>query len=235
MPSNHLILCLPLLLLPSVFPSRRVCSYESLLCIRCLPGSSVHGILQAIVLEWIAISFSKGSSQPRDWTWVSCIVDRRFPIWATREVKQYLQLGTLPSQLLLDWNVSASLQGHSLHLCPSDFQPFLLSPGSPCGISSLSSSHSLFLSLSYSIYFSSFWTIPVSKCVLSHFSHVQLFAILWTVAHQTPLSMGFSRQEYWSGLPFPTPGDLPNPRIKPVSHVSCLGRQGGRFFTTSIT
>ena len=50
------------------------------------PGSSVHGILQAIVLEWIAISFSSGSSWPRDWTQVSHIVDRRFTIWATREV-----------------------------------------------------------------------------------------------------------------------------------------------------
>ena len=39
----------------------------------------------------------------------------------------------------------------------------------------------------------------------------------WTVAHQSPLSMGFSRQEYWSGLPFPSPGDLPNPGIKPMS------------------
>ena len=47
-----------------------------------LPGSSVHGIFQAIVLEWIAISFSRGSSQPRDWTRVSRIVDRRLTIWA---------------------------------------------------------------------------------------------------------------------------------------------------------
>ena len=46
-------------------------------------------------------------------------------------------------------------------------------------------------------------------------SHVRLFVTLWTVAHQAPLSMGFSRQEYWSGLPFPSPGDLPNPGIKP--------------------
>ena len=49
------------------------------------------------------------------------------------------------------------------------------------------------------------------------FGHVQLFATSWTVALQTPLSMGFSRQEYWSGLPFPSPGDLPNPGIKPQS------------------
>jgi len=51
-----------------------------------LPGSSVHGIFQAIVLEWIAISFSRESSQPRDRTRVSHIIDRRFTIWATREV-----------------------------------------------------------------------------------------------------------------------------------------------------
>ena len=48
-----------------------------------LPGSSVHGIFQARVLEWVAISFSRGSSWPRDWTWVSCIAGRRFTIWAT--------------------------------------------------------------------------------------------------------------------------------------------------------
>ena len=52
-----------------------------------LPGSSVHGIFQAIVLEWAAISFSRGSSWPWDPTWVSCIVDRRFTIWATRDVR----------------------------------------------------------------------------------------------------------------------------------------------------
>ena len=51
------------------------------------PGSSVHGILQARVLEWVAISFSRGSSQPRDRTRVSCIAGRRFNLWTTREAK----------------------------------------------------------------------------------------------------------------------------------------------------
>ena len=51
-----------------------------------LPGSSIHGIFQARVLEWVAISFSRGSSWPRDWTRVSCTVGRRFTVWATREV-----------------------------------------------------------------------------------------------------------------------------------------------------
>ena len=50
------------------------------------PSSSVHGIFQAILLEWIAISFSRGSSRPRDQTQVSCIVDGRFTVWDTREV-----------------------------------------------------------------------------------------------------------------------------------------------------
>ena len=53
-----------------------------------LPGSFVHGILQARILEWVAIPFSGGSSWPRDWTWVSCIAGRFFTIWATREAQE---------------------------------------------------------------------------------------------------------------------------------------------------
>ena len=55
----------------------------------------------------------------------------------------------------------------------------------------------------------------------------------WTVARQTPLPIGVSRQEYWSGLPFPTPGDLPNPGIEPASLVSPA--LAGGFFTTATT
>ena len=58
--------------------------------------------------------------------------------------------------------------------------------------------------------------------VLSHvhlFHHIQLFVTLWTVPFQAPLSTGFSQQEFWSGLPFPAPGDLPDPGIKPASLV----------------
>ena len=50
-----------------------------------LSGSSVHGILQAKILEWVAIPFSRGSSQPRDWNWVSCSVGRFFTIWSTKD------------------------------------------------------------------------------------------------------------------------------------------------------
>ena len=67
----------------------------------------------------------------------------------------------------------------------------------------------------------------------SCFSRVRLFVTLWTVARQAPLSMDFSRQAYWSGLPLLPPGDLPYPGIKPAS----LGSPAlaGRFFTTSAT
>ena len=56
------------------------------------PGSSVHGILQTRILEWVAMPFSKGSSQPRDGTWVSCIVGRFFTVWTTREAKSQLKV-----------------------------------------------------------------------------------------------------------------------------------------------
>ena len=68
-------------------------------------------------------------------------------------------------------------------------------------------------------------TLP--GCVLSYFSCVWLFVTLWTIAHQAFLSMGFSRQEYWSGLPCPSPGDLPDQGIKPKSLTSNLHWQVG--------
>ena len=96
-----------------------------------LPGSSVCGILQARVLEWVAIPFSRVSIKPRDWTRVSCIAGRFFTTWATRESESEVA-----------------------QLCPT-------------------------------------------LC--------------------DPMAMGFSRQEYWSGLPFPSPEDLPNTGLEPRS------------------
>ena len=63
-----------------------------------LPGSSVHRILQAWILKWVAISFLRGSSQPRDWTWVSCIAGRFFTVWATREIRVSWRAETKPNQ-----------------------------------------------------------------------------------------------------------------------------------------
>ena len=96
-----------------------------------LLGSSFQGILQARILEWVAISFSRGAPQPRDRTQVSRIAGRRFNLWATREALKVKSL-----------------------------------------------------------------------------SRVWLFVTPWTIACQASPSMGFSRQEYWSGLPFP-------------SHIAC--------------
>ena len=121
----------------------------------CSPtGSTVHGILQGRILEWVAMPFSRGSSE----TWVSCIAGRFSIIRATREAQ-------------------------------------------------LSSVQSL--------------------------SRARLFATLWTVAHQASLSMGFSREECWSGLPCPSLGDLPDPGIELTSLMSPA--LAGGFFNTSTT
>ena len=73
------------------------------------------------------------------------------------------------------------------------------------------------------------WVTELNWCMLSCFSCVRLFATPWTVARQAPLSLGFSRQEYWFGLPFPTPGDLPDPGIEPMSLISLALADG--FFS----
>ena len=76
-------------------------------------------------------------------------------------------------------------------------------------------------------------SLQLPTCVPSRFSRVLLFLSLWTIAFQAPLSMGFSRQEYWNGLPCPPPGDLPDPGIKPSSLTSPA--LAGGFFTASAT
>ena len=126
-----------------------------------LPGSSVRGILQARILEWFAIPFSRGSSQPKDGIWVSCIGRRILCHCATRE----------------------SL---CIYAC-------------------------------------------VCVCVLVAQPHPTLCSSIDYIAWQAPLSMGFSRLEYWSGLPFPSPGDLPDPGSKLASPVSPA--LAGRYFT----
>ena len=73
--------------------------------------------------------------------------------------------------------------------------------------------------------------VSMRACMLSHFSHVQPFMTPWTVAYQAPVSMGFSRQEYWSGFPCLPPGYISNPQIKPMSLM--FPQLADRFFTTS--
>ena len=72
-------------------------------------------------------------------------------------------------------------------------------------------------------------------CVYLSFSRVQLLATPWTIACQAPLSMGFSKQEHWRGLPFPSPGDLPNSGIEfrsPILQVDSLPSEPSRYLTS---
>ena len=112
-----------------------------------LPGSSIHQIFQARILKWVAISFSRRTFQPRDWTQVSHIVGRRFTIWATREAQPMYTY--ILKAIFLAIHVLCCVK--LLQSCPTLTAP-------------------------------------------------------WTVAWQASLSMGFSRQEYWSELSFLTPG-----------------------------
>ena len=88
-----------------------------------LPGSSVHGVFQARVLEWFAISLSRGSSHPRDWTQVSHIVSRHFTVWATREDHSFGSLYVSYAQKVLIWNQCA--------LCFGQIAVFLVVFGLP--------------------------------------------------------------------------------------------------------
>ena len=87
-----------------------------------LSGSSIHGLFQARVLEWIAISFSRGSSQPRDPTWVSHIVGRLFTVWATREAafpfskvsfqpRDWTQISHVADRFFTSWDTRKILEG----------------------------------------------------------------------------------------------------------------------------
>ena len=131
-----------------------------------LPGSSVHGILQARITGWVAVSSSRGSSKPRDWT-----------LSPAFQANSSL-LSHLGSPQPFPQNMKTNIT-HRRKCC---YILFIISP---------------------------------FETRVSSFNCAQLFATAWTAAHQAPLSMGFSRQGYWSGLPFPFPGDLPHPAIEP--------------------
>ena len=137
----------------------------------CSPsGSSVHGIFQARILEWVAISYSRGSSQSVIQTPISCIycISKKILYPLAPPGKACRMKHTLGSILPGEISISSDMQMIS----------------------------------------------PLRQKVKS-LSCVRLFATLWTAALQAPPSIGSSRQEYWSGLPFLSPGDFPNPGTEP--------------------
>ena len=157
---------------------------------------TVHGILQARILGWVAFPFSRGSSWPRNQTGVSCN-------WAIREAWSF-RLYTTP--YLKDW-----VRGSVL--------PVL----TPLWVLS----HRILV----------VGCLVRTPCMrfmrVKLLSQVQLWMIPWTVACQAPLSMGYSSQEYWSGLPSTPPENLPNPGMEPTFLMSPA--LAGGFFTTSTT
>ena len=153
MPSNHLIFCCLLLLLPSIFPSIRVFSNESALYIR----------------------------QPKYWSF-------SFNISPSNEHPGLISLR-------MDWLDLLAVQGTLKHLLQNESQTIKkMAIGTYISIITLN-----------------------VKVKVKSLSCVQLFATLWTVVYEASPSMGFSRQEYCSGLPFPSPGDLPDPGVEPGS------------------
>ena len=151
-----------------------------------LPGSSVHGIFQARVLEWVAISFSRASSWPRNRTQVSRIAGTFFNSWATREAH------------------STAAAAKSLQSCPTLRDPW---DGSPPG----SPIHGILQTRTLkwvAISFSNAWKWKVK---VKSLSRVWLLATPWTATYQAPPSMGFSRQEYWNGVPLPSPAHSTKP------------------------
>ena len=152
-----------------------------------LPGSCVHEIFQTRILEWVAVSFSRGSSQPKDWTCVSYIGRQILYLYATREANIADSLSSAAAAAL-----------KSLQSCPTLWDPIDGSPpGSPVpGILQARTLEKVAISSSNAWK----WKVKVKSL-----SCVRLVATPWTAAHQAPPSMGFSRQEYWSGVPLPSP------------------------------
>ena len=142
----------------------------------------VHGILQARILQWVAVPFSRGSSQPRGRTQVSHIADGFFTSWATREAQNHI----------------TATAAKSLQSCPTLCDPIDGSPPSSPVPGILQARILEWVAISFSNAWK--WKVKVKSL-----SRVRLLVTPWTAAYQGPPSMGFSKQEYWSGVPLPSP------------------------------
>ena len=228
------------------------------------PKSSVHGILQAEILEWVAILFSWGSFWPRDWTCVSCIAGRFFYLLSHQGSPRFCctcilfcpfpviwpQSSTVTGKKgqtnLGSYHVSVSLSPVKEHHLPMFSQwpvgwlpscrvharhthqvKLPMRPSQVCNFYTIIScwgagQHTWITASKQQLNFSTCCLLFITGdtqlrtnktcCVC-----VRYLAIPWTVACQAPLSVGFSRQEYWSELLCPPPRDLPDPGLEPRS------------------
>ena len=149
------------------------------------PGSYVHGIFQARLLEWAAVYSSRRSSQSRDRSYISCVSCN----WRIRNQADSLSLPweTLGNMWL---EIISTVLLKIIYIHISTFSSLIK-----------------YTSVQY-------FVILIKKEVAQSFPTLMT---PWTAAHQAPLSMGFSRQEYWNGVTFPSPWDLPKPGIEPRS------------------
>ena len=173
-----------------------------------LPGSFVHGIFQARVLEWVVISFSRRSAWPRDWTRVSCTVGRHLTVWATREVLtcRVYQQNRNQEDHCRSWNF-ASLNSRYIHVIT--------------GPQSHGSQHPQRQREAFELIKSMFLAM-LPACMLSLQSCLTLCDAMLARLLCPWDSAGKRVGSHWSGLLFPSPEDLPNPGIRPVSlYISC--------------
>ena len=154
-----------------------------------------------------------GLSPTRNWTYTPCIGRQNLSHWTAKEVPKWiyvLNADFLNSSLEVKWSEVAQS-------CPNLCDPM------DCSLPGFSA-HGIFqarvlewVAISFSSAWKWKWSHSTSPSEVKSLSRVWLFATPWTVAYQAPLSMGFSRQYRWSGLPFPSPADLPDPGIEPRS------------------
>ena len=189
-----------------------------------LPDSSVHGISQARILEWVAMPSSRQSSWAKDRTRISCIAGEFCR--ATEEAPWYRVVKVKVKSLSCVWLFAtpwtvAYQAPQSMGFPRQEYWSGFAVPSSRQSSWPRDRTHISYIAGKFSAGFcratkEAPW-YRVVKVIVKSLSCVRLFATPWTVAYQAPQSMGFSRQEYWSGLPFPVPGYLPDPGVEPGS------------------
>ena len=159
------------------------------------------------ILEWVAHLFSSGSSRPRN---QFSFLDP-FPLWV---VLIFLLADQIPLVKSVSWTIFQWGTGKVSAVLFISRQSWA-TPENSSGFSAFMTSRLTLTPWPFaSIVLNHLWKWKVK---VKWLSRVWLFVTPWTVAYQAPPSMGFSRQEYWSGVPFPSPGDLPDPGIEPGS------------------